>query len=64
MENQRCGTIAAAVWNASHKVTNRRDIRTWRNFFNPLSQSKQKRGLSHAELLAQARQQVAIVYNR
>lgn len=61
--NQRFGTVAAAAWNAVRGSKKRDSWKTWKSFFEPFRKEKRK-GLSHSELLAQARAQVAAVYHK
>ena len=61
--NQRYGTVAAAAWNAMRGSKKRDSWMTWEDFFKPIRKKKRK-VTSHAELLAQARAQVAAVYRK
>jgi hypothetical protein len=52
--NCRFGTVAATAWNASQKVTKKKDWLTWKDFFAPMSKQQVKKpGLTLEEKRAQ-----------
>lgn len=55
--------MAASAWNAMRGSKKRDSWKTWEDFFKPIRKKKRK-VTSHAELLAQAREQVAAVYHK
>jgi hypothetical protein len=59
----RFGTVAAIAWNAQHATKKRSSWKKWTDFLSPMSSKPgEAKGLTHREVLQQAREMVQMTY--